>query len=174
MELLVAMGVFAVLAGIILVQFRRTQYRDAARLAALQFTADAERMQAAALAGSAERSGAAAYGLHLQESVRDRYLLFADLIQCTTDGSQVCAANQVYDLGEELTDGTRMLPKDVRVMRVTPGATTDILFLVPGGLGTMTPTASELRVEFAHRSVEERWAATVNAISGRSTLFRVP
>ncbi|MBI2482632.1 prepilin-type N-terminal cleavage/methylation domain-containing protein [Candidatus Uhrbacteria bacterium] len=173
-ELLVAMGIFAVLAGVVLVNFRRSQYRDAARFAALQFAADVERMQAAALAGSAERSGAVAYGVHVQEGVADRYVLFADLIQCVSSGSGECTANRMYDAGEELADGIRRLPDQVRIQRVLPAAQVDMAFAVPGGFGVIVPEASELRVEFAHRALAERWAAVVNAISGRSVTFRVP
>ncbi|MDO8599364.1 MAG: type II secretion system protein, partial [bacterium] len=111
-ELIVVVGIFIVMSGMLLANFRRSRVNDVVRIAALRFASDVQRMQSNALSGATESSGAVAYGVHVDKANPRRYIMFGDRVRCAPDaqGEEVCAANGIYDAGvtpaEELSGGT--------------------------------------------------------------------
>lgn len=174
LELVVVIGIFLVMTGVLLANFRRSRQGDVVRISALRLSTDIQRMQAAALSGGGADQGAAAYGVHVQMSQPDRYVLFGDRVACQDDaqGQQTCLANGRYDAGrdpaEEITGGVVPLPADVRMTSVDPAAEAmDILFQPPRGTVTITPDAVEVRLTLRHTAFDDTRVVSVNRISGR-------
>lgn len=174
LELIVVIGIFIVMSGMLLANFRRSRFGDVTRIAALRFASDVQRMQSNALSGASEDGGAAAYGVHVDTANSRRYILFGDRVRCGPDanGKEVCASNGTYDAGanpaEELVNGVVPLANGVRIDRMTPDADViDVLFRPPRGTVAVTPDAVEVRIVFAHDAVSETRSVTINRISGR-------
>lgn len=174
LELVVVIGIFLVMTGVLLTNFRRGRQGDVVRIAALRFSTDIQRMQAAALSGGGAAQGAAAYGVHVSTAQPDQYVLFGDRVVCQEDaqGQQACLANGRYDAGAEpaevLANGVVQFPTDVRITSTDPAAAgTDILFQPPRGAVTITPDAVEVRVTLRHTAFNDTRVVSVNRISGR-------
>ncbi|MDP3770909.1 MAG: type II secretion system protein [bacterium] len=174
LELIVVIGIFIVMTGVLLTNFRRSRQGDVVRIAALRLSTDIQRMQAAALSGGGVDPGAAAYGVHVQASQPDRYVLFGDRVRCQEDaqGQQVCAANGRYDAGvdpaEEIANGVVQLATDVRFTNTDPVAETiDILFQPPRGAVVILPNVVEARLTLQHATFNDTRVVSVNRISGR-------
>lgn len=174
LELIIVIGIFVVMSGMLLANFRRSRHGDVVRVAALRLASDVQRMQALALSGSAELAGAVAYGVHVDIGNSRQYILFGDLVRCAPDaqGQGVCAANGAYDAGtdpsELLHGGEVALAAGVHLGRLTPDENAvDVIFRPPRGAVSITPEAIEARIVFAHDATSDTRTVTVNRISGR-------
>ena len=178
-ELIIVIGIFLLISGMLLVNFRRSRQGDVVRITALRLTTDVQRMQTAALAGGVEDRLAVAYGVHVDTAQPGRYVLFGDRIRCAEDaqGAGVCRANGQYDAGvdprEELGDGAISLPINVRIAgirTVPPDAAVpavDVLFRPPRGTVVIAPDATEVRIILRHTDYDDTRTVTINRISGR-------
>ena len=159
------MGIFLVISGFLLANFRRGQRSDVLRAAANALVADVRRMQTGALAGGIAGDGAVGYGLHVDLAHPNRYVLFGDRSH-DPDG-----ANGRYDVGEEVPGGIVTLPGNTIITAVAPSAATnDILFTAPRGLVTIMPVisgATEATVTLRARDGGSEQHVTINAISGQ-------
>lgn len=159
-ELLVSIGIFIIITGMVVANFRAGSRSDELKIAADALVSNLRRAQNMALAGEQINgiTPSGGYGVYFKLSDPDRYIIFAD-----NNG------NLIYDLGEELSDGVIILPKDVGITGVSPQIISSVVFKPPkptiyinGGT-----TNDMTTVTFKHNLTGKSKKIIVNRVSGR-------
>jgi prepilin-type N-terminal cleavage/methylation domain-containing protein len=160
-ELLVAMGIFVVITSMVVANFRTGSQSDELKIAAEALVSNLRKAQNMALAGQLKdgASPPGGYGVYFKLADTDRYIIFADL-----DGRPLD-----YDVGEALSDGTVILPRDVRIINVEPTVIASVVFKPPkptiyinGGTAEAT-----LAVTLKHNLSGQTRRVVVKRISGQ-------
>jgi len=117
-ELLVAMGIFVIITGMVVANFRTGSRSDELKIAAETLVSNLRKAQNMALAGQLLNgvSPPGGYGVYFKLAEADRYIIFAD-----SDGQLD------YDLGERLADGAVVLPRDIRILSIELAPTGPVL-----------------------------------------------
>lgn len=121
-ELLVSIGIFIVITGMVVANFRAGSRNDDLRIAAETLVSALQKAQNMALAGQLVNGASppGGYGVYFKLSDNDRYIIFADL-----------NGDLEYTSGEALADGTVSLPKDIVISNVQPAVISSVIFQPP-------------------------------------------
>ncbi len=114
-EVLIVMGIFAVISGAVLVNFRQGEKISAFLLATENIASDLKKIQIQSLSGIVpEEAVASGYGAYFSLGQADRYLLFKD------------NGDQLYESGQDTVIETVFLPSGLALESLT----TDPLIIV--------------------------------------------
>lgn len=159
-ELLVSIGIFIIVTGMVVTNFRAGSRSDDLKIAADALVSSLRRAQNMALAGEQidGMTPPGGYGVNFKLSVPNRYIIFADK-----------NGNLAYDANEELPDGIIALAKDVVITGVSPAVTSNVVFKPPKPTIFINgdPSADALVVILKHNLSGNSRKILVNRISGR-------
>lgn len=159
-EMLVVIGMFLVLLGVTLANFRSTIPRQALIAAAQQLASDVEAMRTAAMAGDPQHPDAVLFGIHASRAEPDRYYRFR------------APAGFDVDSGERPEDiETAILPPRVTFVALSPETLEErafsVMFIAPGGRIAIGEGASEAVFTLGYEGADGVVAVRVSGISGR-------
>ncbi len=161
-ELLVSIGIFIIVTGMVVTNFRAGSRSDDLKIAAEALASNLRRAQNMGLAGEQidGMTPPGGYGVNFKLNVPNSYIIFADK-----------NGNLVYDvnMNEELPDGIITLPKDVVITGVSPAVTSNMVFKPPKPTIYINgdPSADVLAVTLKHNLSGNSRKILVNRISGR-------
>lgn len=121
-ELVVVMGVIAILSTLVLTNYRSGQKRYALSQASQRLISDLRRAQNQAMGGIGVHGQYCGYGVHKSDTMTGSYIFFGD-------GSAVCPGNKQYDGGNELVEEIK-LPIGI-TLSLLSGSEIDAFFLPP-------------------------------------------
>lgn len=161
LELLITVGIFAIISGVLLANFRRSSRQESLRYAAAGVAADIQRLHASAFGGGGAGVNAIAHGMHMEPNEPSRYFLFTDLAGRGSPGR--------YDERDaSFGEGSVSFPGNVRLVRIEPPATRDLLFGIPRGTLTVAPATTETTIRITLRDADgDTRRIVVNRISGQ-------
>lgn len=159
-ELLVSLSIFIVITAMVVANFRAGSRGDDLRISAEAMVSNLRKAQNMALAGQPTNDivPPGGYGLYFNLATPDRYIIFADM-----------NGDKVYNSGEELADGLVTLPREVRIISVSPVIVSTVVFKPPKPTIFINndPSNETLSVTLKHTSSEQTRVVTVNRVSGR-------
>lgn len=157
-ELLVSIGIFIIVTGMVVANFRAGSRSDELKISADALVSNLRRAQNMALAGEEINGVVPPYGVYFNSGNSSQYIIFADR-----------NGNLIYDLNEDLPDGVIVLPKDVVMMSVNPGNVASVVFKPPKPTIYINgdPPADMLTVTLKQNLTGQSKKIIVNRISGR-------
>jgi prepilin-type N-terminal cleavage/methylation domain-containing protein len=159
-ELLVSIGIFIVVTGMVVANFRAGSRSDELKITADALVSNLRRAQNMSLAGELVNgvTPPGGYGVYFNLGTPNRYVIFAD-----SNG------NLVYDANEDLSDGLIVLPKDIVINTVSPKNISSVVFKPPKPTIYINgdPPSDTLVVTLKHNVTGKSKKIIVNRISGR-------
>ena len=158
--LLVSVGIFIIVTGMVVVNFRAGSRSDELKISADALVSNLRRAQNMSLAGEQVNgvTPPGGYGVYFNLGNPGRYVIFSD-----SNG------NLVYDANEDLPDGVIVLPKDIMIYMVSPGNISSVVFKPPKPTIYINgdPPADMLTVTLKQNLTRQSKKIIVNRISGR-------